>query len=59
MEQLRLAVSPPRIEGSGTDVIGAFVLEGAIAQGGGVSLQKTYVGKHDVMTGLDFMYQAI
>ena len=28
--------------------IGPFVLEGAIAQGGSVSLQKTYVGKHDV-----------
>jgi hypothetical protein len=48
MEQLRLAVVPPRIEGSGTDVIGAFVLEGAITQGGGVSLQKIYIGKHDV-----------
>ena len=24
------------------------MLEGAIAQGGSVSLQKTYVGKHDV-----------
>ena len=48
IEQLRLAVSPPRIEGTGTDVIGAFLLEGAIAQGGSVSLQTTYVGKHDV-----------
>ena len=48
MDQLRLAVAPPRIEGSGTDCIGPFVLEGMIATNGGVSLQKTYVGKHDV-----------
>jgi hypothetical protein len=48
MEQLRLAVAPPRIEGSGTDCIGPFVLDGLITAGGQVSLQKTYVGEHDV-----------
>ncbi len=48
MEQLRLAVAPPRIEGSGTDCIGSFLLDGVITSGGGVTLQKTYVGKHDV-----------
>jgi hypothetical protein len=48
MDHLRLAIAPPRIEGSGTDCIGPFVLEGIIATNGGVSLQKTYVGKHDV-----------
>jgi hypothetical protein len=48
MEQLRLAVAPPRIEGSGTDCIGLFVLDGVITSGGGVTLQKSYVGKHDV-----------
>ena len=48
MEQLRQTFSAPRIEGSGTDCIGPFVLEGVIAANGGVSLQKTYVGKHDV-----------
>ena len=49
MEPLRLAFSPPCIEGSGTDCIGPFVLDGVITTGGGVSLQKTYVGKHDVI----------
>ena len=48
MDQLQVAVSPPRIEGSGTDCIGPFVLEGLIAPNGGVSLQKIYLGKHDV-----------
>ena len=48
MEQLRVAFSPPRIEGSGADVIGPFMLDGVITAGGGVTLQKTYVGKHDV-----------
>ena len=48
MEQLRLAVAPPRIQGSGTDCIGPFMLEGVIIEGGGVSLQKRYIGKHDV-----------
>jgi hypothetical protein len=48
MEQLLLAVAPPRIEGSGTDCIGPFVLDGVITSGGGVALQKTYIGKHDV-----------
>ena len=48
MDQLRLAFSSPRIEGSGTDCIGPFVLEGVIANNGGVTLQKIYVGKHDV-----------
>ena len=48
MERLRLALAPPRIAGSGTDCIGPFVLEGVIATNGGVTLQKTYVGKHDV-----------
>ena len=48
MEPLRLSFSPPCIEGSGTDCIGPFVLDGVITSGGGVSLQKTYVGKHDV-----------
>jgi hypothetical protein len=48
MEQLRLAVSPPRIEGSGTDCIGPFVLDGVFTAGGGVSIQKTYVGQHGV-----------
>ena len=49
MERLRLAFTPPRIEGSGTDVIGPFVLDGVITSGGGVAIQKTYVGKHDVI----------
>ena len=49
MEHLRLAFAHPRIEGSGDDVIGPFVLDGVITVGGGVSLQKTYVGKHDVI----------
>ena len=49
MDHLRLDFAPPRIEGSGTDVIGPFVLDGVITAGGGVSLQKTYVGKHDVI----------
>jgi len=49
MEHLRLAFAAPRIEGSGDDVIGPFVLDGVITSGGGVSLQKTYVGKHDVI----------
>ena len=48
MEQLRLSVSAPRTEGSCTDCIGPFVLEGVIATNGSVTLQKTYVGKHDV-----------
>ena len=48
MEPLRLAFCPPRIEGSGTDCIGPFVLDGVITSGGGVTLQKTYVGQHDV-----------
>ena len=48
MDQLRLAFSSPRIAGSGTDCIGPFALEGVITSGGGVSLQKTYVGMHDV-----------
>jgi hypothetical protein len=48
MEHLRVAFSPPRIEGSGTDCIGPFVLEGAIDSSGGVALRKTYVGKHNV-----------
>jgi hypothetical protein len=48
MEQLHLALSPPRIKGSGADIIGPFVLDGVITAGGGVTLQKTYVGKHDV-----------
>jgi hypothetical protein len=48
MEQLHLAVSPPRIEGSGTDCIGPFVLDGVFTAGGGVSIQKTYVGQHGV-----------
>ena len=48
MEPLLLSFSPPRIEGSGTDCIGGFVLDGVITSGGGVSLQKSYVGKHDV-----------
>ncbi len=48
MEHLRLAFTPPRIEGSGADIIGPFVLDGVITAGGGVTLQKTYVGKHDV-----------
>jgi len=49
MEQLRLAFTPPRIKGSGADIIGPFVLDGVITSGGGVTLQKTYVGKHDVI----------
>ena len=48
MNQLRLAFAPPMLEGSGTDCIGPFLLDGVISQGGGVSLQKTYLGQHDV-----------
>jgi hypothetical protein len=48
MEQLRIAVAPPRIEGAGIDCIGSFVLSGSIEAGGNVTLQKSYVGKHDV-----------
>ena len=49
MDRLRLAFSPPRIEGSGDDIIGPFVLDGVITAGGGVAIQKTYVGMHDVI----------
>jgi hypothetical protein len=48
MEQLRLAVASPHIEGSGTDCIGPFVLDGVITKGGVVALQKSCVGKHVV-----------
>jgi hypothetical protein len=47
MDQLRLVVASPRIEGSGTDCIGPFALDSAITSGCGVSLQETYVGRHD------------
>jgi len=49
MEHLQLAFTPPRIEGSGTDCIGPFAIDGVIRPGGGVTLQKTYVGRHDVI----------
>jgi hypothetical protein len=49
MDDLRLAVAPPRLTGSGDDVVGPFVLDGSIAADGGVEIRKTYVGKHQVV----------
>jgi hypothetical protein len=48
VDQLRLVVASPRIAGSGNDCIGSFMLDRVITSGVGLSLRKTYVGKHDV-----------
>ena len=48
MDDLRLAVAPPQLSGSGDDVVGRFFLDGTIAADGGVEIRKTYVGKHQV-----------
>lgn len=49
MDELRVSVSPPLLAGSGTDVVGAFVLQGDIAADGIVEIRKTYLGKHQVV----------
>lgn len=49
MEELRVTVSPPLLAGTGTDVVGAFVLQGDIASDGVVEIRKTYLGKHQVV----------
>jgi len=48
MEPLRVAITRSSVAGSGADIVGRFTLEGDIAPGGGVSIRKSYHGKHTV-----------
>jgi hypothetical protein len=48
MENLRIAFEDGRIRGSGSDMVGPFMLSGIIDAGGTVVIRKQYVGQHEV-----------
>lgn len=49
MDPLTVAVTGRRLDGRGSDVVGAFALEGFIAADGRVSVEKRYLGRHSVI----------
>jgi hypothetical protein len=48
MEQLQLSFEQQRLQGTGTDVIGAFLLMGVLADNGAVAITKQYIQQHNV-----------
>ena len=48
MENLRLSFASGQIRGSGSDIVGPFVLSGIIAADGAVAMRKQYIGRHSV-----------
>lgn len=48
MQKLRLSFAGRRVEGSGTDIVGPFVLSGLIADDGAVVMRKQYTQRHSV-----------
>ena len=48
MTNLCLSFDKRRIQGSGSDLIGPFVLSGIIREDGGVVIQKQYTERHRV-----------
>jgi hypothetical protein len=48
MDALCIAFNGQRIQGSGTDIIGPFVLEGVFGELGAVAILKQYLGQHSV-----------
>src|SRR5687768_5751730 len=48
MENLRISFEERRIDGSGSDIVGPFLLSGIINADGTVVIQKRYIGQHQV-----------
>lgn len=48
MESLRIAFEGNRVQGSGIDIIGPFVLDGIIGEQGAVTILKQYIQRHCV-----------
>lgn len=48
MENLRVEFGAGTIRGSGSDIVGPFVLSGVIGESGVVVLRKQYIGQHHV-----------
>lgn len=49
MDPLAVTFDGRRIDGRGSDVVGAFALQGFVAADGRVSIEKRYLGRHSVM----------
>jgi len=48
MTNLQITFEQGRFQGSGTDIVGPFTLSGIISDGGVVTIDKQYVGRHCV-----------
>jgi hypothetical protein len=48
MDDLCLSFAAGRVEGSGTDIVGPFLLSGLIADDGTLVMDKQYIGQHTV-----------
>jgi hypothetical protein len=48
MLKLRISFHQGQIQGSGVDLIGPFTLSGRMGLGGGVVINKQYIGRHRV-----------